>query len=62
LAFEGKHSATQEKILTGRLDELGALIDAGGVEGPALLVIGDVASKADGAALADLALLDRRAA
>lgn len=62
VAIIEKGTTPDEKILKGRLDGLGALIRAGGVEGPALLVIGEVAAQADGLALADLASLDRRAA
>lgn len=51
-----------EKILKARLADLGALIRAGGVEGPALLVVGEVAAKADGLVLDEIAGLDRRAA
>ncbi|MFN0024128.1 MAG: siroheme synthase CysG [Parvularculaceae bacterium] len=51
-----------QKILKGRLADLARLVAAGGVTGPALLVIGDVAAKADGAALAEIAHNARRAA
>ena len=37
-----------DHILKGTLGELPALIDAGGVKGPALLVIGEVAALASG--------------
>ncbi len=57
-----KGTTPDEKILKGRLADLGALIRAGGVEGPALLVVGEVAAKADGFVLEEVASLDRRAA
>ena len=43
-------------IVKGRLDELGGLVARAGVKGPALLVIGEIAAKADGAGLVDLAM------
>ena len=51
-----------EKILKGRLADLGALIRAGSVQGPALLVVGEVAAMSDGVVLDEIAGLDRRAA
>lgn len=46
--------ATQ-KTLKGTLGGLGALIEQGGVKGPAILVIGEVAALANADALADIA-------
>ncbi len=57
-----KGTTADEKIIKGRLAELGRIVRAGGVEGPAILVIGDVAAKADGALLEEFAAIDRRAA
>ncbi len=57
-----KGTTVDEKILKGRLAELGALVREGRVEGPALLIIGEVAQKADGLRLEDLAEMTRRAA
>lgn len=57
-----KGTTSDEKILKGRLADLGALIRAGDIVGPALLVIGEVASKAKGALLHNLAAAQRRAA
>ncbi len=62
VAIIEKGATTQQKILKGRLSDLGALVRAGGVEGPALLVIGEVATKADGILLEELAIAERRAA
>ncbi|OFX04898.1 MAG: uroporphyrinogen-III C-methyltransferase [Alphaproteobacteria bacterium RIFCSPHIGHO2_12_FULL_63_12] len=57
-----KATTAQQKILKGRLSDLGVLVRAGGIEGPALLVIGEVAAKADGVLLEQLELAERRAA
>ncbi len=57
-----KGTTANEKILKGRLSDLGELVIAGGVEGPALLVIGEVAAKANGVLLEELAAAERRAA
>ncbi len=57
-----KGTTADEKVLKGRLADLGFLIRAGGVAGPALLVIGEVAAKANGQALSHLAASERRAA
>jgi len=57
-----KGTTSDEKILKGRLADLGALIRAGDIVGPAILVIGEVASKAKGSLLHNLAAAQRRAA
>lgn len=44
-----------QKIIKGALGDLGRLVADAGVEGPALLVIGEVAAFADGVGLTDLA-------
>ena len=51
-----------QKVVKGTLGDLGRLIDAGHVSGPAILVIGEVAALADGETLADLAQRERRVA
>lgn len=43
-----------QKIVKGKLDELHQLIERGGIKGPALLVIGEVAALADGETLTAL--------
>lgn len=43
-----------QKIVKGTLGELGRLIEIGGIKGPALLVIGEVAALADGETLTAL--------
>ena len=48
-----------EKVIKGTLDTLGAMIEVGGIKGPALLVIGEVAALADGRALLDIAGKER---
>ncbi len=48
-----------EIIVKGKLAELPALIETGGVKGPALLVIGEVAALADGATLQSLIKQER---
>ncbi len=48
-----------QKIVKGALGDLASLIDAGGIKGPAVLVIGEVAAFADGETLADLAAKER---
>ncbi|MEZ5915879.1 MAG: uroporphyrinogen-III C-methyltransferase, partial [Parvularculaceae bacterium] len=62
VAVVEKGTTAQQKILKGRLEELERLIEAGGVEGPAVLVIGEVAQMASGAVLLELAASERRAA
>jgi len=57
-----KGTTAQQKVLKGRLADLGALIRAGDVCGPALLVIGDVATKAEGLLLEEIVAAERRAA
>ncbi len=49
-------------IVKGALEDLGALVRDGGIKGPALLVIGDVAQFASGAGLIELSQLQRSAA
>lgn len=51
-----------QKILKGTLTALARLVRDGGVEGPAILVIGEVAAKANGLLLDDLAPALRSAA
>ncbi len=51
-----------QKILKGTLSQLGRLVSDGGVEGPAILVIGEVAAKATGALFDDIAPALRSAA
>lgn len=53
-----------QKILKGALADLGALMERGGVKGPALIVIGEVAALADDGAFENIAerSLDRSAA
>ena len=53
---------SDQLIVKGALGELPALIAAGGVKGPALIVIGEVAALADGKALSAFARQQRRAA
>lgn len=62
VAIIEKGTTANEKILKGRLADLGVLVRAGGVEGPALLVIGEVAAKASGVLLEELTDAERRAA
>ena len=62
VAIVEKGTTAQQKIVTGRLCDLGELVRAGAIEGPALLVIGEVAAKADGVFLEELASAGRRAA
>ncbi|MEK7266661.1 MAG: siroheme synthase CysG, partial [Pseudomonadota bacterium] len=62
VAIIEKGTTEQQKILKGRLSDLGAIVRAGGIKGPALLVIGEVAAKADGVLFEELALAERRAA
>ena len=57
-----KGTTADEKIIKGRLSDLGVIVRAGGIKGPALLVIGDVAAKARGVLLEELAAVERRAA
>jgi uroporphyrin-III C-methyltransferase/precorrin-2 dehydrogenase/sirohydrochlorin ferrochelatase len=49
-------------ILKGTLNGLASLIESGGVKGPALLVIGEIAQFAEGAGLIDLVNHERNAA
>jgi uroporphyrin-III C-methyltransferase / precorrin-2 dehydrogenase / sirohydrochlorin ferrochelatase len=51
-----------QKVLTGTLSDLGRLVRDGGVAGPAILVVGDVAAKANGVLLDDIAPALRSAA
>ncbi|HBS35785.1 MAG TPA: uroporphyrinogen-III C-methyltransferase, partial [Parvularcula sp.] len=51
-----------QKILKGTLRELARLVRDGGVAGPAVLVIGEVAAKANGALIDDIAPALRNAA
>ncbi|MDZ7629601.1 MAG: siroheme synthase CysG [Parvularculaceae bacterium] len=51
-----------QKILKGALHQLSRIVRDGGVAGPAILVIGDVAAKANGALIDDLAPAFRSAA
>jgi uroporphyrin-III C-methyltransferase/precorrin-2 dehydrogenase/sirohydrochlorin ferrochelatase len=44
-----------QKVLKGTLLDLGRLVRDGGVEGPAILVVGEVAAKATGSLLDDIA-------
>jgi uroporphyrin-III C-methyltransferase/precorrin-2 dehydrogenase/sirohydrochlorin ferrochelatase len=53
---------TDQKILKGTLADLPRLVSDGGVNGPAILVIGEVAAKANGLLLDDLAPALRSAA
>lgn len=62
VAIIEKGTTAHEKILKGRLADLSVLVRAGDVEGPALLVIGEVAAKANGGLLEELAEAERRAA
>jgi uroporphyrin-III C-methyltransferase / precorrin-2 dehydrogenase / sirohydrochlorin ferrochelatase len=48
-----------QKVVKGALGDLSRLIAAGGIEGPAVLVIGEVAALADGETLADLISKER---
>ncbi|MEX6633091.1 siroheme synthase CysG [Hyphococcus lacteus] len=54
-----KGTCPDQKIIKGSLDELGQLIEAGSVDGPALLVIGEVAALADGETLLSIAQQER---
>ncbi|MFC2951682.1 siroheme synthase CysG [Marinicaulis aureus] len=51
-----------QKIVKGSLAELPRLIEAGGIKGPALLVIGEVAALADGETLLEIIGKERAAA
>ncbi len=51
-----------QKIVKGVLADISALIEAGGIQGPALFVIGEVAALADGETLLGLAAEQRRVA
>lgn len=57
-----KGTTEAEKIVKGRLDELGVIIRAADIQGPALLVIGEVAALGDGAMIEDILAVERRAA
>jgi uroporphyrin-III C-methyltransferase/precorrin-2 dehydrogenase/sirohydrochlorin ferrochelatase len=48
-----------QKVVKGALGELPRLVETGGIKGPALLVIGEVAALADGETLADLIAKER---
>ena len=48
-----------QKVVKGALGDLARLIERGGIEGPAILVIGEVAALADGETLIDLAAKER---
>lgn len=52
----------EQKIVKGTLGDLGLMVDAAGIKGPALLIIGEVAACADGAGLVNIANEARRAA
>ncbi|WP_411817136.1 siroheme synthase CysG [Hyphococcus sp. DH-69] len=54
-----KGTRADQKIIKGTLGQLGQLIDAGSVIGPALLVIGEVAALADGETLLAIAQKER---
>lgn len=62
VAIVEKGTTANEKILKGDLSHLGALVRDGGVEGPALLIIGEVAAKANGVLIEEIAAAQRRAA
>jgi uroporphyrin-III C-methyltransferase/precorrin-2 dehydrogenase/sirohydrochlorin ferrochelatase len=62
IAVIEKGTTDQQKIIKGALSDLASIVHAGGIKGPALLVIGEVAAKANGATLASLAAPERRAA
>jgi uroporphyrin-III C-methyltransferase/precorrin-2 dehydrogenase/sirohydrochlorin ferrochelatase len=62
VAIIEKGTTAEEKVIKGTLSDLGALIRLGGVEGPAILVIGEVAALANGVALCELVSETRRAA
>lgn len=51
-----------QKIVKGSLGDLPRLIEAGGIKGPALLVIGEVAALADGETLIEIIAKERAAA
>jgi uroporphyrin-III C-methyltransferase/precorrin-2 dehydrogenase/sirohydrochlorin ferrochelatase len=51
-----------QKIVKGALGDLGRIIEAGGIKGPALLVIGEVAAFADGKTLIEIIGIERAAA
>lgn len=51
-----------QRIVKGTLGNLGAMVAAADIDGPAILVIGEVAARADGAGLIDIAANARRAA
>ncbi len=53
---------TNQIVAKGALQNLEAVIDAHGIKGPALLVIGEVAALADGDTLGELATENRRVA
>lgn len=57
-----KGTTASERIFKGRLSELAQIVATGGVEGPALLVIGEVAAKANGVLLEEIAEAGRKAA
>lgn len=62
VAILEKGTLPEQRIIRTRLNELGAAIGDAEVVGPALLVIGEVAARASGAGLLDLALTAQEAA
>ena len=52
----------EQKLVKGTLGDLGLMVETAGIKGPALLIIGEVAARADGAGLVDIATQARRAA
>jgi uroporphyrin-III C-methyltransferase/precorrin-2 dehydrogenase/sirohydrochlorin ferrochelatase len=57
-----KGTTANEKIFKGDVAHLGALVRNGGVEGPALLIIGEVAAKANGIRIEEIEAAQRKAA
>lgn len=57
-----KGTLKDERVFTGRLAELGAIIRAAEIKGPAVLIIGEVAAKAKASSLRDLATFEKSAA
>lgn len=53
---------SDQRVIKGALGELSRIVHDGEVEGPAILVIGEVAAKANGALIDDIALAFRSAA
>ncbi|NWG91681.1 MAG: uroporphyrinogen-III C-methyltransferase, partial [Parvularculaceae bacterium] len=52
----------RQKVLKGALTDLGSIVRAGDIKGPALLIIGEVAAKANSETPADFARIERLAA